>query len=443
MIKIAVIGGGTAGYIAAAHITKHFPNFRLYHIYDSRIPTIGVGEGTTLYLPQWLSAITGLSYSELEEKCYLIPKFGIKFENWGIKHEQFMHNFYPIGSTHAYHLSAEKLVELLKEYVSATHIDNKVIEVKSNGVEVNITFEDNTNLEVDLAIDARGFPKSIDNNHIQLSWIPTNAAVIRQGPVVDRVVDIRIGDRVFKYQSATRTIARPHGWIFVIPLTTRTSYGYIYNSSINSVSEIETDFEEFLQLEGVTCVGSDKHLHFPNFTQRTFFDGALFKLGNAASFIEPLEATAIGFILNQVEVLSYWPLRHLAKLEKRGKLNENDLKVFNRYLLNFACKISIFVGWHYVSGSRFDTEFWQFAKSNFKKEIEKMPNQELIREFRRYLQAGTECPHPIENFSEFSKLAAADPLKITHQLRGADPIVFAQWRHLSFAEVGYGIGYFS
>ncbi len=34
-MKIAVIGGGTTGYIAASHISKHFPQFDLYHIFDS------------------------------------------------------------------------------------------------------------------------------------------------------------------------------------------------------------------------------------------------------------------------------------------------------------------------------------------------------------------------------------------------------------------------
>lgn len=44
--------------MAAAHITKQFPQFDLYHIYDSNIPTIGVGEGTQADFPHWLKNIT-------------------------------------------------------------------------------------------------------------------------------------------------------------------------------------------------------------------------------------------------------------------------------------------------------------------------------------------------------------------------------------------------
>ena len=50
-MRIAVLGGGTAGFIAAAHLTRHLPQAELVHVFDSRIPTIGVGEGTTPRFP--------------------------------------------------------------------------------------------------------------------------------------------------------------------------------------------------------------------------------------------------------------------------------------------------------------------------------------------------------------------------------------------------------
>ncbi len=266
--------------------------------------------------------------------------------------------------------------------------------------------------------------------------------------MLNQNIDVKLGERVLKYESVTRTIARPNGWIFVIPLTNRTSYGYIYNSSINSVSEIEADFDKFLISEGITCVGSQRHLYFPNFTQRTFFDGSVLKLGNAALFLEPLEATAIGCILNQIVTFSYWPLGHFSKLEKRERLNENDLRIFNRYLLNYVCEVSLFVGWHYAMGSGFDTEFWQFAQSNFNKEIKKLENKNILEEFEKNLQSGAKFIHPIKNYMKFSKrivelTKASEKLWSFPQLRGAAPKIFGMWRQHSFAEIGYGIGYFS
>ena len=46
--NIAVVGRGTAGSLAAAAVTRLHPDpdHELHHIYDSRIPVIGVGEGS-------------------------------------------------------------------------------------------------------------------------------------------------------------------------------------------------------------------------------------------------------------------------------------------------------------------------------------------------------------------------------------------------------------
>jgi tryptophan halogenase len=409
--KVAVIGGGTAGCVAAAHITQNFPNFELYHIYASSIPTIGVGEGTQLDFPEWLEKITELNFSGLQEKCHVTRKLGIQFENWGVKHQQFMHNFYPLKEAYGYHISAAKLTELLKEHIVAFPIDKKIINLKSDGNSVNLLFEDKTYLETDLAFDASGFPQTLEENtHIRLSLIPTNAALIRQGPVVD-------------LNSVTRSIARPHGWIFVIPLTTHTSYGYVYNSSINSCSEINNDFDRFLKEAKVVTNGKERQLIFPNFISRTFFDGSLFKIGNAASFLEPLEATAIGIIMTQIYYASHYPLKYL--LEGKRRFNEHQLKAFNENLFNFILKVGLFVSWHYAKGSCFDTEFWQFAKFNFEREIEKMENKNIICKFKQYLRAGAD-------FNKWQSLSL-------DRLIGKD---FGNFPVSSFYEVGYGIGYF-
>jgi tryptophan halogenase len=413
-MKVAVIGGGTAGCIAAAHITKHFPCLELYHIYDSIIPTIGVGEGTQANFPEWLEILAGLNFDELQQRCNVTRKFAIQFENWGSKHKHFLHNFYPIQVAHGYHISADKLAGLLKEHISATHIDKKIINLKSNGIAVNITFEDNTELEVDLAFDASGFPKSLDDSkHTKISLIPTNAALIRRGAVVE-------------FNSATRSIARPYGWIFIIPLTTHTSYGYVYNSSINSRSEVEAELDEFFHEEKVTPFGEAKHLTFPNFTSNYFFDGSLFKIGNAASFLEPLEATAIGVTLSQIFYASSY-LKFLSEFrDKREKFDSEQLKAFNDLLLTMVWKVALFVGWHYTCGSCFNTDFWHFAESNFKQGMEKLESKKLLRAFERCLKAGSD----INSLLFFTDI---------HSFREN----FAGFTSSSFCEVGYGIGYYS
>jgi len=440
-MKIAVIGGGTAGFIAAAHMTKYFPAFELYHIFDPLIPTIGVGEGSTPFLTDWLEEITSLSELELASKCSITRKYGIDFENWGTQNQKFFHHFYPIRREYAYHLAADRLVELLKNYVSATSIQKRVVAIDSDGVVANIQFADDTNLEVDFAIDARGLPKSLGPEHLEISLIPTNAAILRQAPaIVDGKIDVKINDQNFQYQSATRAIARPHGWIFMIPLTNRTSYGYIYNHRISGINEVKEDFDCFLEREGVSCYPQERQLKFPNFACRTCFDGAVYRVGNAASFLEPLEATAITMVLLLITNLSNWPLGkflvpYLLK-GKKSKLNENNLQQFNKVIVNEIMRTAIFISWHYAMGSKFDSEFWRFAKSNFYNEIEKLENRNLLNEFEQYCQEGKALPHPFKQHHEF--ILSLEPV----ERKEIEIEEFAGFSAYSFAEMGCGLGYF-
>lgn len=412
-MKVAIIGGGTAGCIMAAHLTKYFPQFELYHIYASSIPNIGVGEGTTPSFKAWIDETIGLKFSDLQSRCNMTRKYAIQFENWGKKNPRFMHSF--PREVYAYHFSATNLGELLKEHISANLIDKKVISIKSDGLTVKIGFEDTSYLEVDLAFDASGFPKSFENSqYTQISLIPTNAALIRRGSSIDS-------------QSVTRSIARPHGWIFSIPLTNRTSYGYVYNSSINSRNEIEQDLNIFFKQENIDDFGDSKHLNFPNFISNTFFDGSLCKIGNSACFMEPLEATAIGLLLVEILLFAEYFLKDFGKIKTRAKFEQSKITKFNHLLSKLISKVAIFVGWHYKSGSCFDTKFWHYAKSNFEKEINTFEDKDIILIFNKYLEAASKL-----DYWQYCSLNIND---LKHSFGG--------YSLDSFYEVGHGIGYLS
>lgn len=426
-MKIAVIGGGSAGFLAAAHITKNFPSFELYHIFDSRIPTIGVGEGTLPAFRFWLYELTGMNFTQLVEKCHITRKFGILFENWGTKRQKFMHNFRPLWLDYGIHFSAPTLVEVLQDHVGGTRIDKKVINVNSDGVSAQIQFEDDTQLEVDFVFDASGFPKKFDHRYQEISLIPTNSALIHRGPVSE-------------YQLATRSVARPHGWMFVIPLATDTAYGYLYNSSINSKADIEADFEEFRKEEKTEFFNTEKQLTFPTFTCLEPFDGAVFKIGNAASFLEPLEATAIQVLQHQIAIATAYPLKYLAQLEqfskvsKRTKFSPNYIHKINDHLVKYVLQLSIFVSWHYINGSRFDTEFWRFAQNNYQEGVEKLGRPDLVSQFEQYLNAGSKFLDTLDFPSRVDMYETPEGALF--------PRNFGGYSEESFAEVGHGIGYF-
>jgi len=421
-MRIAVLGGGTAGFIAAAHITRYLPDAELLHVFDSRIPTIGVGEGTTPRFAMWFEEITGLGLDHLAARCGATLKKGSHYEGWGDHGSNFMHRFQPV-ELFAYHFDAAGVVDVLGEHVRGQRIDARVDALETTADAVRIRLEDQTTLVCGYVLDARGFPRDLATNpddYIQLDWIPTGKATIR-----------RLSPQ--KWSGSSRMIARPHGWIFQIPLREWTSCGYVFNPRINSDAEIAADLTAFLHAEGITEWEQRVTPRFPNFIRRTMFDGRVFFGGNAASFIEPLEATTIGHAIVQTRAATRW----IAE-EGRGRCAEpEEIEAYNRLMLAYVCRDSLFVAWHYACGSRWDTAFWQYARGG----IERARNHPLAKPhlaaMEKFIEAGRPLPGAALSACEDQGQWERDVLPL---LRLNRP--FGNFSELNFAQVGHGIGYY-
>jgi tryptophan halogenase len=187
-------------------------------------------------------------------------------------------------------------------------------------------------------------------------------------------------------------VARAHGWVFVIPLKNRTSYGYIYNAEVSHEDEVRADLGRFLEEEGVGDPSQPRLLRFPSFVQRQIFDGALFRIGNAASFLEPLEATAIGVTLEELRLVSLWLADGIIGARGEDKWNPGTLDLLNRLMIRTVQEVALFVGWHYARGSVYDTPFWRFARANHGESLSRHAGTELLSDFRRFVQAGSQIP---------------------------------------------------
>ena len=353
--KIAVVGRGTAGTLAAASVTHLHPDsdHELHHIYDSRIPVIGVGEGSWPSLVQHLQELTGFTHETVQKRLKGTRKYGVAFEGWGRRNRDFTHYFTPQQVSYGYHLSADLIESLLRDSTRARHIDAKVVDITKVEGGAQVEFEGQAPERYDLVFDARGFPRELDpDRHIDISFIPTNTAVIRRCPATIR----QERDELVVEHTYTRAVARPHGWIFVIPLTIHTSYGYICNSDISSLAEVEADFDAFLETEGVSEFEQRAVIPFPNFVHRQMYDGAVARIGNAAAFMEPLEATAIVSAQLQIGMVLH------IRLNRSVENLERDAPVVNRFLINNMLCYGLFVGWHYSCGSKYDSEFWRRAR---------------------------------------------------------------------------------
>lgn len=421
-MRIAVIGGGTAGFIAAAHVTRSLPDAELLHVFDSSIPTIGVGEGTTPRFPVWLEEVTGLGFSDLAERCGATLKNGTRFDGWGIHGSEFVNRFQPVRLI-GYHFDATRVVRVIGEHVRAQHIDARVDELRTLPHGVLVTLGDRTTHLCDYVFDARGFPRpaaEAPGDLIQLDWIPTSRANLRWLPPG-------------ALSGVTRAAARPHGWIFHIPLQDATSTGYIFNPRISSDAEVEADFTSSLEEEGVVGWTHRGMLNFPNFLRRTFFDGRIFWVGNSASFLEPLEATGIATAIVEIRSAAHWIAEH----GPESSTDLDELEAFNEGMVGFVCRNSLFVAWHYACGSLWDTAFWRYARQGLERARNSDVARDHLEEMGEFVEAGRTLPALALSGCKDQETWDREVYPLLRIYRP-----FGNFSELNFAQVGHGIGYY-
>lgn len=424
-MRIAVLGGGTTGFIAAAHITRTIPDAELLHVFDSRLPTIGVGEGTTPRFPVWLEETTGLVFADLAERCGATLKRGTRFDGWGRDGTPFLNRFHPTRLI-GYHFDATAVVGVIGEHVRAQRIDARVQEVCSHADHAIVRLADDTVYRCDYVIDALGFPKPDAGRRrpadtlLTLDWVPTGRAILRWLPPGG-------------HPGATRAAARPHGWVFLIPLRDATSCGYIFNPRITTDAEADADFTAFLQEEAVPTWTHRGVLDFPNFLRRSQFDGRVFRVGNSASFLEPLEATAIGTTIVQIRDVVHWIVEHRSS----RAADADEVEEYNGALRSYIVRNSLFVAWHYTCGSKWDTAFWRYARLGLERARASEVARFHVSAMEEYVAAGRRLPGVALSTYDNQDRWEEEIYPLLSVYRP-----FGNFSELNFAQVGHGIGYY-
>jgi hypothetical protein len=335
--KIAVIGRGTAGSLGLVHFAKHLPECEIDWYFDPKTPPQAVGEGSTLVLPKNLFESMAFTYQDLR-KIKGTMKTGIYKENWGPDSEPFFHDFPPPQS--GIHFNAIELQNYILEH--AKTLLNKRVTMIPEAV-------DYENVDADFVFNATGAPKQLEKFYSS-KYIPVNAAYVTQC-----YWDVPR----FDY---TLTIAGKYGWIFGIPLQNRCSIGYMYNSGINTEEEVAEDVKEIFEKYNLVPSKDTNSLKFNNYFRKENYEnnGRLVHSGNSSFFLEPLEATSIG-LMDKIQ-RSAWDLWTGEK-----RIEEAHFKY-----LNEINQIEFVIMMHYAAGSRFKTDFWEFAQERGIKKLESM-----------------------------------------------------------------------
>jgi tryptophan 7-halogenase len=98
--SILIVGGGTAGWMAATYLATHFKatGRRVTLVESKNIPAIGVGEATVPPLVGFLRQL-GISEEQFMRRSHATYKLGVKFVNWHSGDDAYWHPFGPVGGT--------------------------------------------------------------------------------------------------------------------------------------------------------------------------------------------------------------------------------------------------------------------------------------------------------------------------------------------------------
>jgi tryptophan halogenase len=395
--KVVIVGGGTAGWMAAAALSKVFDTIDITLIESDQIGTIGVGEAT---IPTMLffNRIVGIDENEFLKQSQGTYKLGINFENWHENGKEYFHAFGSTGTNfwaagfhnfwrrglnenisaefghynfetqaakagrfaktpqdglnYAFHLDASLYAKMLRdisENRGVKRIEGKITHVNLNsetGHIDSVQVDGATSISGELFLDCSGFKALLIEEALHTGfddwshWLPCNRAIAVQTENTEPPVPY------------TRAIAHTAGWRWQIPLQHRVGNGVVFSSEY--MSEDEATGLLLRSVDGKTLT-DPRTITFKTGRRKKQWNKNCIAIGLAGGFIEPLESTAIHLI--QQNILK------LIKLFPSNEINLLNVDEYNKDSEFDYDQIKDFIVLHYHLTKREDSPFWRHCKT--------------------------------------------------------------------------------
>ena len=398
--RVVIVGGGTAGWMAAALLVKAMePLLEIRLIESDDIGPVGVGEAT---IPQirLVNQFMGFDEDAMMKASQATFKLGIQLNDWGRIGDSYMHAFGDIGLPHgllgfyhywlrsrdrkaakslwayslnnemavsgrfarlqkvgssplagvnyAYQFDAGRYAKFLRNAIKdqgVQHTEGKVVDVRlrsEDGFIESVVLESGENIAGDLFLDCSGFRAILIEGALQTGyenwqhWLPCDRAMVVPSARIDPI------------RPYTQANARPAGWQWRIPLQHRSGNGHVYCSEFMSDDEATLLLLKNLESE---ALDEPRGLRFTTGIRRQAWNRNCIALGLSSGFVEPLESTGVHVAQSGISrLLAMFPDRNF---------DPAVIAEYNRQSRFEYERIRDFLILHYKATERDDTPFWR------------------------------------------------------------------------------------
>ncbi len=397
--SVLVLGGGSAGFLSALTFKAVLPDVRVTVLHSSGIPVIGVGESTTRALPAFLHGTLGLDRAEFYRAVRPIWKVGQRLD-WGAKDRS--HFNYPFDSfltnkrpdlrmanmhyclhdmqdaglsysqmdqmrspvfvdrmgnvsmreTFGYHIENKRFLDFLEATARArgiTIIDGQVQQVQQaeNGDIASLSLKDGSSVTADVFVDCSGFRSLLLRETLGEKPVSYSDSLFADSAAVG---SWKRDTPIIPY---TKANTMEHGWCWNIEFTEHITRGYVFSSQFCSEDEAIAE----LKAKNPKLGDDIRVLRFPSQRYENFWVKNVIAIGNSSGFVEPLEATALQLIVEQLRFVT-----------KAFQDSEGDPPQVMRDYENYRYRarwddVRDFLALHYKYNQHSDSEFWKFARA--------------------------------------------------------------------------------
>jgi tryptophan halogenase len=402
--RITIVGGGTAGWMAAALLSRLFTSgYEIRLIESDEIGTIGVGEATIPAIRTY-AQLAGIDETEMIRATQATFKLGIEFVNWREPGHSYIHGFGKIGQdllwlhTHqfwlkmagrgqarhfdhyalntlaarknrfappdsrnpgspladidyAYHFDASLFAAFLRrqsEQRGVRRIEGRIVDVQlrpEDGYVDRVVLADGRAVDGDLFIDCSGMRGLLIGQTLGVGYEDWSRWLL-----CDRALAVPC-ESVPALTPYTRSTAHGAGWQWRIPLQHRIGNGHVYSSA--HIADDEAAAILLGNLDG-TPLADPRPVKFQPGKREKAWEKNVVALGLASGFLEPLESTSIHLIQTGI-------LRLIALFPGQG-FNAADIAEYNRQTDFEYRDVRDFIIAHYKVTNREDTPFWAYLK---------------------------------------------------------------------------------